>query len=53
LQPDSPALDTGANCGATDQRGITRPQGAACDIGAYEMIPINFTDFVFLPVVVK
>ncbi|MBI5702098.1 MAG: hypothetical protein HZC39_01090, partial [Chloroflexi bacterium] len=23
-------------CAATDQRGVTRPQGAACDIGAYE-----------------
>lgn len=23
-------------CPPTDQRGITRPQGAACDIGAYE-----------------
>jgi len=54
LQPDSPALDTGANCGATDQRGITRPQGAACDIGAYEYeAPIIYTDFVFLPVVMK
>jgi hypothetical protein len=25
-----------ANCPATDQRGISRPQGAGCDIGAYE-----------------
>ena len=34
----SPALDVGdpATCPSTDQRGITRPQGAACDIGAYE-----------------
>ncbi|TQK42586.1 CSLREA domain-containing protein [Streptomyces sp. SLBN-118] len=32
----SPALDSAAHCPATDQRGITRPQGAACDIGAYE-----------------
>ncbi|MFZ5882703.1 MAG: beta strand repeat-containing protein, partial [Chloroflexota bacterium] len=23
-------------CAASDQRGVTRPQGAACDIGAYE-----------------
>ena len=38
LQPGSPAIDAGvnANCPATDQRGVTRPVGAACDIGAYE-----------------
>lgn len=34
----NPAIDTGGACGlATDQRGVTRPQGAACDIGAYEV----------------
>ena len=35
----SSALDTGGvnvACAATDQRGIIRPQGAACDIGAFE-----------------
>ena len=34
----SPAIDTGddASCPSTDQRGITRPQGAHCDIGAVE-----------------
>ncbi len=32
----SPAIDAGAACLAADQRGITRPQGAACDIGAFE-----------------
>lgn len=40
LGPRSPALDavpsTGAACPATDQRGVRRPQGAACDIGAFE-----------------
>ncbi len=38
LLPGSPAIDAGddANCPATDQRGMTRPQGAHCDIGAYE-----------------
>jgi hypothetical protein len=53
LQLNSPAVDTGADCGTTDQRGVTRPQGTGCDIGAYEMVFIDFTDFVFLPVVVK
>jgi CSLREA domain-containing protein len=35
---DSPAIDAGslASCASTDQRGITRPQGTGCDIGAYE-----------------
>lgn len=38
LLAGSPAIDTGdaASCPATDQRGIARPQGAQCDIGAYE-----------------
>ena len=38
LLPDSPLIDAGsdANCPATDQRGIARPQGTHCDIGAYE-----------------
>ena len=38
LLPGSPAIDAGA-CPAgvaTDQRGIARPQGAACDSGAFE-----------------
>jgi hypothetical protein len=38
LLPGSPAIDAGTNtgCPATDQRGVTRPQGSHCDIGAYE-----------------
>jgi len=38
LGVDSSAIDTGndANCPSTDQRGVTRPQGSHCDIGAYE-----------------
>ncbi len=34
----SPAIDAGSNadCPATDQRGVARPQGATCDIGSYE-----------------
>ena len=39
----SPAVDaipsSTAGCtGSTDQRGITRPQGSGCDIGAYELV---------------
>jgi hypothetical protein len=38
LLPGSPAIDAAddAFCPPTDQRGITRPQGNHCDIGAYE-----------------
>jgi hypothetical protein len=38
LGPGSAAIDTAlaASCPATDQRGVARPQGAGCDIGAYE-----------------
>lgn len=41
LAAGSPAIDlvppTGARCQPTDQRGVARPQGAACDSGAYEV----------------
>jgi hypothetical protein len=33
----------GANCTANDQRGIARPQLAACDIGAVERRPFQVT----------
>ncbi len=40
LRADSPAIDHGGTamtgCPATDQRGVPRPQGQACDIGAFE-----------------
>jgi hypothetical protein len=38
LHPDSPAIDQGNStyCTSTDQRGIARPYGPTCDIGAYE-----------------
>lgn len=36
LLPDSPALNTGATCLDKDQRGVPRPQGQACDMGAFE-----------------
>ena len=41
LLPGSPAIDAGDDsmAPATDQRGISRPQGAASDIGAYEFEP--------------
>jgi uncharacterized repeat protein (TIGR01451 family) len=41
LAASSPAIDAGTNtgCPATDQRGVTRPQGSSCDIGAFERVP--------------
>ena len=41
LLSGSPAIDTGdaAACPAFDQRGIARPYGAGCDIGAFESAP--------------
>ena len=49
LLPGSAAIDGGnpaapgsvpAACPSTDQRGAGRPQGAACDIGAFETTPL-------------
>lgn len=50
LLPGSPAINAGdnANCPATDQRGVKRPGGPACDIGAYEF---NLEHSLFLPLV--
>ncbi len=47
LLPGSPAIDAGtaSGCPATDQRGVLRPQGAGCDIGAYEVRAYAFTGF--------
>jgi hypothetical protein len=43
LGPGSAAIDqvpaAGAGCPKTDQRGLKRPSGKACDIGAYEVTP--------------
>jgi CSLREA domain-containing protein len=39
LLPGSPAINLAqdAGCPAADQRGITRPQGVHCDLGAFEV----------------
>jgi CSLREA domain-containing protein len=42
LLSGSPAIDAAGDCTSylnpdEDQRGVARPQGAACDIGAYEL----------------
>ena len=35
---NSPAHDLAGSCKGTDQRDVTRPQGAGCDAGAYEAV---------------
>lgn len=52
LLPGSPAIDAipVGNCAvATDQRGVPRPQGPGCDIGAYEKDLFTFNGF-FQPI---
>jgi len=44
LQSASPAIDSGGDytaCSPIDQRGVIRPQGLGCDIGAFEYIPAH------------
>ena len=62
LIPGSPAIDAGNPlppggggfaCAGTDQRGVARPQGAACDIGAVEHRVGEITIFVYLPAILK
>jgi uncharacterized repeat protein (TIGR01451 family) len=52
LQPTSPAIDaipvadctdTDGNPVETDQRGVIRPQGMDCDIGAFESKPLDLS----------
>jgi predicted outer membrane repeat protein len=51
LHPRSPAIDAGTNtgCPATDQRGVSRPQGAYCDIGAFEVMIYP----IYLPLILR
>jgi predicted outer membrane repeat protein len=55
LLEDSPAVDAGdpANCPDTDQRGVVRPQGDFCDMGAYEYeFSADLMD-IFLPLILR
>ncbi len=49
----SPAVDPAgyASCLAVDQRGINRPQGSACDIGAFEAVPGTDADLALVKTV--
>jgi hypothetical protein len=55
LLPGSPAINAGDNgtCEASDKRGITRPQTATCDIGAYEKQAPAFTSTAVTSVIVN
>lgn len=50
---DSPAVDAanGENCPTADQRGVPRPQGGGCDIGAFEYQAESLVNRVYLPFV--
>lgn len=37
VKKTSPAIDKGASCASTDQRGVKRRLGGRCDIGAWEL----------------
>lgn len=45
----SPAIDASPVCEPTDQRGVSRPVGSACDIGAYE----TFAYKIYLPATLR
>jgi hypothetical protein len=53
LSAGSSAIDTGndATCASTDQRGVARPQGAHCDMGAYEWV--DYAYWIYLPLVIR
>jgi hypothetical protein len=40
--PLSDCTDVAGNAVTTDQRGVARPQGSACDIGAFELEPVVY-----------
>jgi hypothetical protein len=46
LAAGSPAIDAAGDCSVpgTDQRGVFRPQGTGCDVGAFEVADLDFGD---------
>ncbi|MEN3334441.1 MAG: hypothetical protein V7641_3806 [Blastocatellia bacterium] len=56
LLPGSVAIDAALDCTdlsgntvSTDQRGVGRPQGKACDVGAYEFVPCTVQPTISCP----
>jgi predicted outer membrane repeat protein len=54
LGAGSPAIDAGddASCEVVDQRGVTRPQGAHCDVGAFE-VEVVYPYTLYLPLIMR
>ena len=56
-KPASPAVDGvgGNDCPSSDQRGVLRPQGLSCDIGAVERQPSDpaLSPALYLPIIVR
>jgi hypothetical protein len=54
---NSPAVDgvVGSDCPSVDQRGVARPQGASCDIGAVERASNDppYPIAAYLPIVIR
>lgn len=54
LTPQSRAIDSGSCQIDVDQRGVARPAGSGCDIGAIEYDPLaQLTENLFLPAVMR
>ncbi|MBI5649822.1 MAG: hypothetical protein HZC40_05145 [Chloroflexi bacterium] len=55
LFPPSQAIDNGQCIGGitTDQRGVARLAGLACEIGAVEYVPGADTGYLFLPLIMR
>ena len=55
LGEGSPAIDAGDpnTCPDTDQRGVPRPQGIYCDMGAYEYEYPDDLKAIFLPLILR
>ncbi len=51
--PGSVAIDHGDACPSPDQRGVTRPQGPRCDIGAVEYRTGETTPWLLLPLLAR
>ena len=49
--PPSPAIGGGLGCPPTDQRGVPRPQGVGCDLGAVEYVPGEKSPWLWLPLI--
>lgn len=47
--PGSPKVGAPKATVTTDQRGVGRPQGSACDVGSFELVPCTTTPTIICP----